>query len=83
MSGARLLDYWSPPEGAGDPVACLATTFTFDADFFTQDCLARFLSLSTVASEGDRISSIVALLEEEDRLSEAQVSCAHRPQQSR
>jgi hypothetical protein len=74
MTGMRLLDHWSPPDGAGDPVACLATTFTFDADFFTQDCLARFLSLSTVASEGDRISSIAALLEEEDRLSEAQVS---------
>ena len=74
MSGTRLLDYWSPPLGAGDPLACLATTFTFEADFFSQDCLSRFLSLSTVSSEGDRISSVAALLEEEDRLSEAQVS---------
>jgi hypothetical protein len=74
MSGAKLLDYWSPPDGAGDPIACLATTFTFEADFFTQDCLSRFLSLSTVSSEGDRISSVAALLEEEDRLSEAQIS---------
>jgi hypothetical protein len=74
MTGMKLLDHWSPPDGAGDPVACLATTFTFDADFFAQDCLARFLSLSTATSEGDRISSIAALLEEEDRLSEAQVS---------
>lgn len=74
MSGARLLDHWSPPDGAGAPVACLATTFTFEADFFAQDCLSRFLSLSTVAGEGDAISSIAAVLEEEDRLSEAQVS---------
>lgn len=74
MSGIRLLDYWSPPDGAGAPVACLATTFTFEADFFVEDCLARFLSLSTVASETDAISSIAAVLEEEDRLSEAQVS---------
>lgn len=74
MSGAKLLDYWSPPDGAGDPIACLATTFTFEADFFIQDCLSRFLSLSTVGSEGDRISSVAALLEEEDRLSEAQIS---------
>ncbi len=74
MSGVRLLDYWSPPDGSGAPVACLATSFTFEADFFTQDCLARFLSLSTVQGEGDRIASIVAVLEEEDRLSEAQVS---------
>ena len=74
MSGTRLLDLWSPPDGAGEPLACLATTFTFEADFFCQDCLSRFLSLSTVSSEGDRISSVAALLEEEDRLSEAQVS---------
>lgn len=74
MSGVRLLDYWSPPDGSGAPVACLATSFTFEADFFTQDCLARFLSLSTVQGEGDRIASIVAVLEEEDKLSEAQVS---------
>src|SRR5487761_1267903 len=74
MSGAKLLDYRSPPDGAGDPIACLATTFTFEADFFIQDCLSRFLSLSTVGSEGDRISSVAALLEEEDRLSEAQIS---------
>jgi len=76
VSGVRLLDYWSPPDGAGAPVACLATSFTFEADFFTQDCLARFLSLSSaaVAGEGDRISSLAAVLEEEDRLCESQVS---------
>lgn len=74
MSGARLLDHWSPPDGAGAPVACLATSFTFESDFFAQDCLSRFLSLSTIAGEGDAISSIAAVLEEEDRLSEAQVS---------
>ncbi len=74
MTGARLLDHWSPPDGAGAPVACLATTFTFEADFVAQDCLSRFLSLSSVTGEGDRISSIAAVLEEEDRLSEAQVS---------
>lgn len=74
MTGARLLDNWSPPDGAGAPVACLATTFTFEADFFAQDCLSRFLSLSTVAGEGDAISSVAAVLEEEDRLSETQVS---------
>ena len=74
MTGARLLDLWSAPDGAGPPVACLATTFTFESDFFTQDCLSRFLSLSTAAGEGDSISSIAAVLEEEDRLSEAQVS---------
>lgn len=74
MSGVRLLDHWSPPDGAGDPVAVLATTFTFEADFFAQDCLSRFLSLSATSDEGDQISSVAAVLEEEDRLNEAQVS---------
>ena len=74
MSGTKLLDYWSPPDGSGAPRACLATTFTLEADFFTQDCLARFLSLDTVTGEGDAISSIAALLDEEDRLSETQVT---------
>jgi hypothetical protein len=74
VTAPRLLDHWSPPEAAGDPIAVLATTFTFQADFFEEDCLARFLSLSSVPSEGDRISSIAAVLEMEDRLSEAQVT---------
>ncbi len=42
MTTARLLDHWSSPEGAGLAVACLATSFTFDGDFFTEDCLSRF-----------------------------------------
>lgn len=74
MSGMLLLDNWSPPDGAGEAVACLATSFTFEADFFTQDCLSRFLSLSRAQGEGDHISDLAALLEEEDRLSEAQVT---------
>jgi hypothetical protein len=74
MSGVRLLDHWSPPEGAGHAVACLATSFTFDSDFFTDQCLARFLGLSCTSSEGDKISSIAAVLEEEERLSEARVT---------
>jgi hypothetical protein len=74
VSAPRLLDHWSPPEGAGAAVAALATPFTFQADFFDEDCLARFLSLSSVPSEGDHISSVAAVLEMEDRLSEAQVT---------
>lgn len=74
MSDVRLLDYWSAPEGAGAPLACLATTFTFEADFFMRDCMSRFLALSTSAEEGDGISSIAAVLEEEERLSQTQVS---------
>jgi hypothetical protein len=74
MSGTKLLEHWAPHDGWGAPVACLATSFTFEADFFAQDCLSLFLGLSTVSSEGDRISSIAAVLEEEDKLNEAQIS---------
>ena len=74
MSTDRLLDHWSPPDGVGSPIACLATSFTFEADFFAQDCLGRFLSLSSVKGEGDRISSVAAVLEEEERLSDTTVS---------
>ena len=81
MSGVRLLDHWSPPDGPARRSRASRRRFTFEADFFTQDCLSRFLSLSTVAGEGDRISSIAAVLEEEDRLSETQVTRAGRPEQ--
>ena len=30
----KALDLWQPPEGAGEPRFCVATTFTFDAAFF-------------------------------------------------
>jgi len=69
----KLLEYWLPPDGAGDAVGCFATTFTFDADFFTTDCLARFLRLSGVYKEGDATSDVALMLEEEERLSEARV----------
>ena len=66
----KMLDHWSAPAGSGSAVACLATTFTFDPQFFTDDCLSRFLALSAVTGEGDKISSIAATFEEELRLSE-------------
>jgi hypothetical protein len=28
-STGAMLDLWRPPLGAGDPVGCIATTFTF------------------------------------------------------
>ena len=43
----RLLDAWTPPPGAGEPVGCAATSFTFDAVFFEEECLGRFLGLSS------------------------------------
>ena len=67
----KLLDAWLPPEGAGRAVACLATTFTFDPDFFEEDCLARFLALDWRRGEGD---DLAFLIEQEERLAEVRAS---------
>jgi len=59
-----LLELWRPPRGAGDPVGCLTTTFTFDAGFFEEECLARFLEIDSLP---DR-EGLAYLLERENRL---------------
>lgn len=73
MSEQRLLDMWLPPEGAGEPVACLATSFTFETDFFRDDCLSRFLGLR--GSIGEESGGLLAQIGElEESLAEVQVS---------
>lgn len=64
----RLLDWWLAPPGAGEPVACLATSFTFDTDFFRDECLARFLGLRSAVGE-EASSSAAQINELEERLS--------------
>ncbi len=59
-----MLDLWRPPRSAGDPVGCLATTYTFAPELFDEQCLARFLEIE---SEPDR-ESLAFLLERESRL---------------
>ena len=59
-----MLDLWRPPQGAGDPVGCLATTYTFAPGLFDEQCLARFLEIE---SEPDR-EDLAFLLERESRL---------------
>ena len=59
-----LLESWRPPRGAGDPLGCLATTFTFDAGFFEEECIARFLEIDSLP---DR-EGLPYLLERENRL---------------
>jgi len=73
MSEQRLLDMWLPPEGAGEPVACFATSFTFETDFFRDDCLSRFLGLR--GSIGEEVGGLLAQIGElEESLAEVQVS---------
>src|SRR5437867_10233253 len=63
-SSGAMLDMWRPPQGAGDPVGCLATTYTFAPGLFDEQCLARFLEIE---SEPDR-EDLAFLLERESRL---------------
>lgn len=73
MSEQRLLDLWLPPEGAGEPIACLATSFTFDTDFFRDDCLSRFLGMRS--SIGEESGGLLAQIGElEESLADVQVS---------
>ena len=68
MKPTPLLDMWQKPDGAGDPIGVLATTFTLDPDFFERNCLARFLALES-ANEGTRSAEdLVARLELEEGL---------------
>jgi len=65
----RFLDSWVRREGFGQPIGCIATSYTFDAAFFEEECLGRFVGMETQPDEDKR----VYLVEREERLS--QVSC--------
>ena len=59
-----MLELWRPPPSAGDPIGCLATTYTFTPGLFDEQCLARFLEIE---SEPDR-EDLAFLLERESLL---------------
>ncbi len=65
-----LLDCWSPPQsGQGNsvkanPISFISTTFTFDAEFFEEECLTRFLAMET-EKEND---GVAFLIEREEKL---------------
>lgn len=63
QSGA-LLELWRPPKGAGDPVGCLSTTYTFHPGVYDEQCLARFLDIESEPNRED----LSFLLERESRL---------------
>lgn len=85
----KLLESWLPAEGSGRPLGCLATSFTFNSDFFAEDCLSRFLGISTRDPEGAGGLDIAGLLEEEEKLAETSVcvlvdqSCRPEPRNLR
>lgn len=56
-----LASRWSPPgvvpgseRGAGSPIACITTTYTFEARLFEEDLLPRFLGLKFDNLEKER-----------------------------
>jgi hypothetical protein len=64
-SCAKLLDAWNAPAESGEPIGLMATTFTFDAIFFEEECLGRFLNMqSDPNSDGP-----IYLIELEEKLS--------------
>jgi len=61
----KLLDLWVPPQNCGEPVGCIATTFTFNSVFFEDECLGRFVHLESDPVEDGPIY----LIEREEKLS--------------
>src|ERR1039458_2010550 len=68
----KALEPWEAPAGAGEPLVCVATSFTFDAAFFETECVGRFLQMQTHPSESE---SVGYLIEREEKLAAAKV-CA-------
>jgi hypothetical protein len=64
-SRRKPLDLWQAPDNASEPLICLATTFTFDAQFFEVECLGRFLQMDTHPSETEAVGY---LIEREEKL---------------
>lgn len=62
-SGA-MLELWRPPQGAGDPIGCLATTYTFNPAVFEEQCLARFMDIESDPTRED----LAYVIERESRL---------------
>jgi len=71
----KILDAWLPPEGAGDPVACIATTFAFQPSFFEEECLARFLQLDAAPDlTPGTVDAAQYIIEREEKLTEARAT---------
>lgn len=60
----KFLELWEKPDEAGEAIGCLSTSFTFDSGEFEEECLSRFLQLSSDAKE----EKTIQVLELETRL---------------
>jgi len=63
-SSGTMLDLWRPPHDAGEPVGCLASTYTFTPALFDEQCLARFLDIDSEPNRED----LAFLIERERQL---------------
>jgi len=68
QASTRLLSLWERRAEFGEPIGCLASTYTLDAPFFEEQCLARFVALESDAQEEE--DSRTYLVEREERLSQ-------------
>ena len=68
----KLLDAWTAPDRAEDPIGCVATSYTFDPVFFEEQCLSRFLRLNTTLED----DGPAHLIEREEALSSIQCATA-------
>ncbi len=64
-----LSSFWCPPTdivegGVGEPIACIASTFEFDAGFFETELVPRFLGLTFDHTENE----LTFLIEREEKL---------------
>ncbi|GAC1558748.1 MAG: hypothetical protein NVS2B5_21620 [Beijerinckiaceae bacterium] len=62
----RLLDLWRGEDDFGRPLGCVTTSFTFDAELFEEQCLARFLSIQSNPNE----TAKAYLIEREEKLAQ-------------
>lgn len=62
----RLLDLWRGEDDFGRPLGCVTTSYTFDAELFEEQCLARFLSIQSNPNE----TAKAYLIEREEKLAQ-------------
>lgn len=66
----KALDLWTAPPEAGEPLVCVASSFTFDATFFETECVGRFLRMDNHPAESD---AVAYLIEREEKLAATKV----------